>query len=164
MEIYEFLERSTKLDLDWLAVEIMAIISDNEDFLLNLLDEQWDAGQNEDGDAVGRYKWSTEHFYSILDPPSSGNPKKEGQPYNLNWHGYLFRGLNFNFEYAGDELFLLIDSSGATKQPLFMQIKREGLVQDPNSIFGLQAVNLGKVNEMTNEQIINKFYEFLKIN
>lgn len=164
MEIYEFLETSTKLDLAWLGLQIRAIISDNEEKLLYLLREQWEAGKNEDGKPVGYYKPVTENFYAVLDPPSSGLPKRAGSPYNLIWGGSLFRGLSIDFEFGGgDDLFLLIDSKASTKDPLFRRIRSEGLVADPESIFGFQEVNLGKIRELTNEGVINKFYEFLNI-
>lgn len=164
MEIYEFLETSSKLDLAWLSLQIVSIISENEENLIYLLGEQWDAGENEDGQAVGYYKPTTENFWAIVNPPSSGMPKRAGSPYNLNWDGNLFRGLSIDFEFGGEDLFLLIDSSGNTKDPLFRQIRAEGLVQDPESIFGFQEINLGKISELTNEEVIEKFYSFLKIN
>lgn len=164
MEIYEFLETSAGLDLNWLGLQIISIISENEENLLYLLGEQWERGQNEDGKAVGRYKWSTENFYAIVDPPLSGLPKREGQPYNLKWHGSLFRELSIKFEFGNEDLFLLIDSSASTKDPLFRQIRSEGLVDEPESIFGFQEVNLGKISELTNEEVIKKFYSFLKLN
>lgn len=164
MDIYEFLETSAKLDLNWLSVEIMSIISENEENLLHLLGEQWERGQNEDGKAVGHYKPTTENYYAIVNPPSSGLPKRAGSPYNLKWDGHLFRELSISFEFGGEDLFLLIDSSGSTKDPLFRQIRSEGLVDEPESIFGFQEVNLGKISELTNEEVINKFYSFLKLN
>lgn len=165
MEIYEFLETSSKLDLQWLGLQIISIISENEENLIHLLKEQWEAGQNEDGKAVGHYKPTTENFYAIINPPSSGLPKRAGSPYNLIWDGSLLRGLSIDFEFGGgDDLFLIIDSSGSTKEPLFQRIRGEGLVQDPESIFGFQEVNLGKIADLTNEEVIDKFYSFLKIN
>lgn len=164
MEIYEFLETSAGLDLNWLGLQIIAIISENEENLLYLLGEQWERGQNEDGKAVGHYKPTTENFYAIVNPPSSGLSKRAGDPYNLKWDGNLFRGLSISFEFGGEDLFLLIDSSASTKDPLFRQIRSEGLVAEPESIFGFQEVNLGKISELTNEGVINKFYSFLKLN
>lgn len=164
MEIYEFLESSAGLDLNWLGLQIISIISENEENLLYLLGEQWERGQNEDGKAVGHYKPATENFYAIVNPPSSGLPKRAGSPYNLKWDGNLFRGLSIDFEFGGEDLFLLIDSSGSTKDPLFRQIRSEGLVDEPESIFGFQEVNLGKISELTNEGVIEKFYSFLKLN
>lgn len=164
MEIYDFLENAKTLDLSWLGVQIISIISENEDNLFAMLREQWEAGENEDGQAVGHYKPTTENFYAIVNPPASGLPKRAGDPYNLIWDGNLFRQLNISFEFSGtDELYLLIDSSAGSKDSLFKRIRGENLVQDPESIFGLTQINLGKMTDLTNEGIISKFYELLKI-
>lgn len=164
MEIYEFLENAKQINFDWLKSRLTQIIIENEMIFIDMLRSQWEKGENEDKHAVGIYKPVTENFYAKLDPPQSGMPKISGQPYNMIWDGDLIKLTSFDLEVRDGFLILIVDSSASTKEPLFGHIRREKLVDDPESIFGLQEINLGILSEMTNESIIENFLTTLKIN
>src|SRR5690606_33647838 len=164
MDVYQFLEEAKKINLEWLKSRITEIIIENELIFVDMLRAQWESGVNEAGKAVGRYKAITENFYSLINPPSSGMPKQAGEPYNLIWSGELIRLTSIDLEVKDDELILIIDSSDSSKNSLFSQIRKEGLVSEPDSIFGLQEVNLGKVVDMTEYDLIENFKKTLQIN
>lgn len=162
MDAYTFLEEAGKLNTDWLVDQVMAILSEDAEKMVALLRTQWEAGQNEEGKAVGHYKYNTESYYAIISPPKSGLPKITGEPYNLIWDGGLIAGVYFDFEYEGGNiLYYLVDSTGDTKEPLFTQIRREALVDDPESIFGFNDKNLSEIYNLANDGIVVNLNEFL---
>lgn len=163
MDIYEFLDEANRINLEWLKSRITQIIVENETIFVDMIRSQWERGENEDEKPVGIYKPVTENFYAKLNPPSSGMPKKAGQPYNMIWDGDLIRLTNIDLEVKDNELILTIDSSGSSKKGLFERIRKEGLVHDPESIFGLQEFNLGKLTETTEDQIVKNFLRTLKL-
>lgn len=163
MDLYDFLEKVQDLSIEWLKNVISEILDENKENIFSMLEDQWSQGENEDGQAVGFYKPVTQNFYAFLNPPSSGMPKKAGDPYNLMWDGNLFKQLYLEFEKEGNEpkIYLLIDSDSSSKSKLFRNIRNENLVSDPESIFGIQKINLEEINTRVNEELIEKFYKFI---
>lgn len=163
MDVFEFLDNAEQIDSEWLEKEIIQFLIENEILVVDMIKSQWEQGENEDGVEVGRYKESTENFYAKINPPASGMPKIAGQPYNLMWDGSLIRQTGINLEIKGGDLIMTVDSTAGSKNPLFTQIRKESLVPEPESIFGLQEFNLGKVTEMSEENLVERFYQTLKL-
>ena len=158
MQIDEFLERAF-VDEDWLESIISYYLNQNEPMVKEYIKEQWTAGENEDKEAVGYYKKITEDYYAKINPPFSGLPKIAGKPYNLMWSTELFSRTFLEHKLELPAYVILVDSESSTRDPLFAQIKREGLVDDPFTIFGLNEENYEKLIVSVNQEIINKFIE-----
>lgn len=163
MEVYEFFDNANAVNKTWLINVVTEFLNLNEVEIVEMIKAQWTQGENEEGKPVGRYKPVTEGYYAKVNPPSSGMPKIAGQPYNLMWDGTLINRTGIKVEIKNEELILTIDSTATSKDPLFQRIKAEKLVSDPESIFGLQTVNLGKVTDMSEENLVDQFYKTLKL-
>lgn len=163
MDVYEFFENAQKVNENWMIDRLKLFIFENERLVIDMIQSQWERSQNEEGKIVGRYKPITELFYAKVNPPISGMPKKSGEPYNMIWDGDLIKLTNIDFEIKNNEFILLVDSTAPSKDGLFSHIRRERYIDEPYSIFGLQEINMGKLSDLTEENLIEKFIQTLKI-
>lgn len=115
---------------------------------------QWKAGENKDGQPVGFYTPYTESIAqgTVL-------PKRAGEPYNLIWSGELFEKIVT--ELKGE--ILLVDSDGNAKDSLFYLIRQNALVDNPDSIFGLNNENLQDFFDKIIRGMINNLMTDLKL-
>lgn len=113
----------------------------------DLIGEQWERGENKDGDAVGLYTPYTEKLAIIQSPVM---PKIAGEPYNLMWTGSMFNQMLIIYEDFG----LNITSESDTKDKIISRISDNGLVQSPYSIFGLNNENLKTLYIALNSDLI----------
>ncbi|WP_312922517.1 hypothetical protein [Empedobacter brevis] len=163
MTIYEFIDIVEDMPSNWIELNVQSYIQNNQDIVFQFIRDQWELGENEDGQAVGYYKPVTENFYAIIDPPTMGMRKRTDKPYNMLWHGSLFKELFLELEFTKNANYVLIDSSSRSKDGLFYHIEREGLVNDPNSIFGLNEKHNSQLNQYIEDDLIENFKELLNL-
>lgn len=161
MTIYEFIDVVEEMSTNWIELNVQSYIQNNQDIIFQFIRDQWELGENEDGQAVGYYKSVTENFYAKIDRPLL--PKRTDHPYNLIWSGNLFRELYIETKFSNNGNLILIDSTSRSKNRLFYHIEREGLINDPYSIFGLNEKHNSQLNQYIEDNLIENFKELLNL-
>ncbi|QHC84980.1 hypothetical protein AS589_09450 [Empedobacter brevis] len=161
MTIYEFIDIVEDMPSNWIELNVQKFVHDNQDMIFSFIENQWELGENEDGQAVGYYKPVTENFYAKISRPLLS--KRTGQPYNLIWSGSLFKELHIETKFSNNGNIILIDSSSNSKTKLFAQIKEENLINDPYSIFGLNEKHNSQLNQYIEDNLIENFKELLNL-
>ncbi|WP_314060183.1 hypothetical protein [Empedobacter brevis] len=161
MTIYEFIDIVEDMPSNWIELNVQSYIQNNQDIVFQFIRDQWELGENEDGQAVGYYKPVTENFYAKISRPLL--PKITGQPYNLIWSGSLFKELYIETKFSNTGNLILIDSSSNNKINLFAQIREENLINDPYSIFGLNEKHNSQLNQYIEDDLIENFKELLNL-
>lgn len=161
MTIYEFIDIVEDMPSNWIELNVQSYIQNNQDIVFQFIRDQWELGENEDGQAVGYYKPVTENFYAKISRPLL--PKRTGQPYNLIWSGSLFNELYIETKFSNNGNLILIDSSSNSKSNLFAQIREENLINDPYSIFGLNEKHNSQLNQYIEDDLIENFKELLNL-
>ena len=161
MTIYEFIDIVEDMPSNWIELNVQSYIQNNQDIVFQFIRDQWELGENEDGQAVGYYKPVTENFYAKISRPLL--PKRTGQPYNLIWSGSLFKELYIETKFSNNGNLILIDSSSNNKINLFAQIREENLINDPYSIFGLNEKHNSQLNQYIEDDLIENFKELLNL-
>lgn len=122
----------------------------------DLIGEQWERGENKDGDAVGLYTPYTE-IIAIIE--NTIMPKIAGEPYNLLWTGSMFNQMIIDYEDFG----LNITSESDTKDKIIARIAGNDFVQEPHSIFGLNNENLKTLYIVLNSDLIEGIMRKLRM-
>ena len=161
MTIYDFIDIVEDMPSNWIELNVQNYIQNNQDIVFQFIRDQWELGENEDGQVVGYYKPVTENFYAKISRPLL--PKRTGQPYNLIWSGSLFKELHIETKFSNNGNIILIDSSSNSKTKLFAQIKEENLINDPYSIFGLNEKHNSQLNQYIEDNLIENFKELLNL-
>lgn len=120
--------------------EVFRIIRLLEAYLVDLQQLQLSEGQNPQGQTIGTYSPATEEFAKQENPLQ---PKRAGDPYNFEWTGKFFRGMNIKVG-KNEAVFTSSDS----KTPL--------LIQQYGQLFGLSDKHL---EEAVREKILPRFLE-----
>ena len=95
--LYEFQERLTKLNnRDTLNKFLFDVIKETQRIALSLQKQQLSDGQDSEGKLLGTYSRETE-IISLFEKPSPRQPKREGEPYNLEWTGGFFDNMYLIF-------------------------------------------------------------------
>lgn len=100
-----------------------------ENIFVNLQKKQLSSGEDNEGDLFGTYTHATEEIARLENPRK---PKTAGEPYNFEYTGGLFDGMELQFR---DNEAFFWSTDNKTKE---LVVKYDGL-------FGLQEDNLRKV-------------------
>lgn len=134
------------------AVDIT--VSENERILAEIQTDQWGEGKDKDGNIIGVYSKATEEYAKVS--PFPNKPKVEGQPYNLDWTGDLKRNTYIKTRRVNNDVLIQIDSNGDNLLDLFQTIEKNGLISNPNTIFGYQPRNKDVVTKLITKGTLKK--------
>lgn len=131
-------------------------ILENEHILMDILQHQWEDGEDKLGRIIGRYKKRTQLIAELSSPPPN-RKKIWGHHYNLNWTGDLIKKLVIEVYRKSNDLSIKTDSNSDNKQKLFKTIRKHGSIKNPEqTVIGYQKENLRKFKELVKQELINK--------
>lgn len=135
------------------------ISNDLNIFLEGLSDKfvEWNKnrlGNSEDiyGDPLGWYEEITETFWVKEDPPSSGLPKVEGDPYNMDWHSSMFESIYTKIDNSGSTGILLSNEEMDANLPkwrgLLYNIYYSTYDQKEDKLFGFTEEDIEEIRDL----------------
>lgn len=131
MNFFEFAESMESYPAEkWL--DDIQIEVENNQFEKQLQLQQWNMGEDSNGDILGRYSKTTEEL--------SDGRKKWGETYDINETGQTRRNLQLYGDQSNNDILFYFDSKSAALPGLMERIG--------DRLFGLQDKNIGQFTDI----------------